>query len=61
MIKQLNATLPISTQLRNEIGTLLDISPSRIHNLDYEGDLIMKFIKKFILIFHDNNLDETLQ
>ena len=53
------SNLPISTQLRNEIGTLLNISPSRISNLDYEGNLIMNTLKVHFDI-HDNNLDETL-
>lgn len=53
------STLPISTQLRNEIGTLLNISPSRISNLDYEGNLIMNTLRVHFDI-HDNNLDETL-
>ena len=53
------STLPISTQLRNEIGTLLNISPSRINNLDYEGNLLMNTLRIHFDI-HDNNLDETL-
>ena len=57
--KTTQSTLPISTQLRNEIGTLLNISPSRISNLDYEGNLIMNTLRVHFDI-HDNNLDETL-
>jgi len=53
------STLPISTQLRNEIGSLLNISPSRINNLDYEGNLLMNTLRIHFDI-HDNNLDETL-
>jgi len=53
------STLPISTQLRNEIGTLLNISHSRINNLDYEGNLLMNTLRVHFDI-HDNNLDETL-
>ena len=53
------SNLPISTQLRNEIGTLLNISPSRISNLDYEGNLLMNTLRIHFDI-NDNNLDETL-
>ena len=53
------SNLPISTQLRNQIGTLLNISPSRINNLDYEGNLLMNTLRVHFDI-HDNNLDETL-
>ncbi len=51
--------LPLSTQLRNEIGSVLKISPSRISNLDYEGNILMNTLRiSFDII--DNNLDETL-
>ena len=53
------SNLPISTQLRNEIGSILNISPSRISNLDYEGNLLMNTLRIHFDII-DNNLDETL-
>ena len=51
--------LPLSTQLRNEIGSVLNISPSRISNLDYEGNILMNTLRISFDI-SDTNLDERL-
>jgi len=51
----------IGTQLRNEISRLLEISPSRIHNLKYEDDIIKFNVIRVDFDILDNNLTENLQ
>jgi hypothetical protein len=46
----------ISFQLKNEIAKVLEISPSRIYNLNYEGD-----IKTNILLINFNILDGSVK
>jgi hypothetical protein len=51
---------PIGVQLRNEIGRVLDISPSRINNLKFEGDINLNTLRIDFDIL-DNNLIENLK
>jgi len=49
----------IGVQLRNEIGRVLEISPSRINNLTYEGDINLNTLRINFDIL-DNNLIANL-
>lgn len=54
------AQKPTSVQLRTEISKLLEISPSRIYNLIYEGDINLNILRISFDIL-DNNLDQTIK
>ena len=53
------AQLPISVQLKNELGKLLEISPSRINNLKYEGDITLSTLYVDFDIVENNSLQQN--
>lgn len=55
-----NAQLPISVQLKNEIGRILEISPSRIEGLIYDGDVSLNLLRIDFNIM-ENNTNENIQ
>jgi hypothetical protein len=55
-----NAQLAISVQLTNEIARVLEISPMRIYNLVYEGDITLNTLRINFNIL-DTNLMENLK